>query len=140
MMIEESSGKMWYLNIIKLRNVRLKNNTKITLLRGCDRGRGSAGLVLFQLLGFSLLNACLRVSQQRNEVRMKQKPTCYAGGVKSLYRKTPFRYNRVVQSLLQERKGVLWRISLMISPIQNGCVNTILYLPLSIGEKLFIIN
>ena len=52
---------------------------------------------------------------------MKQKPTCYAGGVKSLYRKTPFRYNRVVQSLLQERKGVLWRISLVISPIQNGC-------------------
>lgn len=86
-------------------------------------------------LGFSLLNACLRVSQQRNEVRMKQKPTCYAGGVKSLYRKTPFRYNRVVQSLLQERKGVLWRISLMISPIQNGCVNTILYLLLSIDEN-----
>ena len=31
---------------------------------------------------------------------MKQKPTCYAGGVKSLYRKTPFRsipygYNRL---------------------------------------------
>ena len=51
------------------------------------------------------MNACLRVSQQRNEVRMKQKPTCYAGRVKSLYRKTPFRYNRVVQSLLQERKG-----------------------------------
>lgn len=94
----------------------------------------------FESLGFSLLNACLRVSQQRNEVRMKQKPTCYAGGVKSLYRKTPFRYNRVVQSLLQERKGVLWRISLMISPIQNGCVNTILYLLLSIDEKLFIIN
>ena len=84
--------------------------------------------LVFELLGFSLLNACLRVSQQRNEVRMKQKPTCYAGGVKSLYRKTPFRYNRVVQSLLQERKGVLWRISLMISPIQNGCVNIILYL------------
>ena len=54
--------------------------------------------------------------------------------------KTPFRYNRVVQALLQERKGVKWRISLMISPIQNGCVNTILYLPLSIDEKLFIIN
>ena len=43
--------------------------------------------VAFSSLGFSLLNACLRVSQQRNEVRMKQKPTCYAGGVKSLYRK-----------------------------------------------------
>ena len=55
--------------------------------------------LLFMSLGFSLLNACLRVSQQRNEVRMKQKPTCYAGGVKSLYRKTPFRYNRVVQAL-----------------------------------------
>ena len=41
----------------------------------------------FLSLGFSLLNACLRVSQQRNEVRMKQKPTCYAGGVKWLYRK-----------------------------------------------------
>ena len=99
-----------------------------------------SGYADFESLGFSLLNACLRVSQQRNEVRMKQKPTCYAGGVKSLYRKTPFRYNRVVQSLLQERKGVLWRISLMISPIQNGCVNTILYLLLSIDEKLFIIN
>ena len=27
------------------------------------------------------------------------------GGVKSLYKKSPFRYNRVVQSLSQERKG-----------------------------------
>ena len=33
------------------------------------------------------------------------KTTCYAGGVKSLYKKSPFRYNRVVQALLQERKG-----------------------------------
>ena len=31
---------------------------------------------------------------------MKQKPTCYAGGVKSLYRKTPFRYNRVVEGIV----------------------------------------
>ena len=29
----------------------------------------------------------------------------YAGGVKTLYKKSPFRYNRVVQALLQERKG-----------------------------------
>ncbi len=35
----------------------------------------------------------------------KQKTICYAGGVKSLYKKSPFRYNRVVQALLQERKG-----------------------------------
>ena len=50
--------------------------------------------------------------------------------------KTPFRYNRVVQALLQERKGVKWRISLMISPIQNGCVNTILYLPPKYRRKI----
>ena len=34
------------------------------------------------------------------------KPTCYAGGDKKLNKETPFHYNRVVQSLLQERKGV----------------------------------
>lgn len=56
-------------------------------------------------MGFSLLSALKRVSQKRNEVRTKPKPTCYAGGVKSLYKKSPFRYNRVVQALLQERKG-----------------------------------
>ncbi len=31
--------------------------------------------------------------------------TYYAGGVRQLYKKSPFRYNRVVQALLQERKG-----------------------------------
>lgn len=30
MMIEELSGKMWYLDIIKLRNARLCNNDKST--------------------------------------------------------------------------------------------------------------
>ena len=50
--------------------------------------------------------ARMRVSQQRNEARMKQKTTCYAGGDKKLNKETPFHYNRVVQSLLQERKGV----------------------------------
>ena len=39
-------------------------------------------------------------------MRMKQKTACYAGGNKRVIRKTPFRYNRVVQSLLKERKGV----------------------------------
>ena len=85
---------------------------------------------------FLIMALASYTSNFKREMEMqKQKPTCYAGGV-NLYRKTPFRYNRVVQSLLQERKGVLWRISLMISPIQNGCVNTILYLLLSIDEKI----
>ena len=48
------------------------------------------------IMGFSLLSALAR----------EKKSTCYAGGDKKLYEKTPFRYNRVVQSLLQERKGV----------------------------------
>lgn len=33
------------------------------------------------------------------------KPIRCAGGDNSLYKKSPFRYNRVVQALLQERKG-----------------------------------
>ena len=57
-------------------------------------------------MGFSLLSALLRVSQKRNEVRTKSKPTCYAGGVKELYKKSPFRYNRVVQALLQKGKVI----------------------------------
>jgi hypothetical protein len=56
--------------------------------------------------GLQPVECALRVSQQRNEARMKQKPTCYAGGDKKLNKETPFHYNRVVQSLLQERKGV----------------------------------
>lgn len=37
---------------------------------------------------------------------MKQKPPAMRAETKELYEKTPFRYNRVVQSLLKERKGI----------------------------------
>ena len=57
-------------------------------------------------MGFSLLSALLRASQKRNEVRTKSKPTCYAGGVKELYKKSHFRYKRVVQALLQKGKVI----------------------------------
>ena len=57
-------------------------------------------------MGFSLLSASLRISQKRNEVRTKPKPTYYARGVISLYKNSPFRYNRVVQALLQKGKVI----------------------------------
>ena len=76
----------------------------------------------------------------KNGDARNKKPPALRVETKRCTKKSPFRYNRVVESLLQERKGVLWRISLMISPIQNGCVNTILYLLLSIDEKLYTIN
>ncbi len=48
-------------------------------------------------MGFSLLSTCA--------CEIKTHLLC--GGVKALYKKSPFRYNRVVQALLQERKGDL---------------------------------
>ena len=55
-------------------------------------------------MGFSLLRT-LEFFVIRKMEMSETKTTCYAGGVKSLYKKSPFRYNRVVQSLSQERKG-----------------------------------
>lgn len=68
---------------VRRSKTKITNNTKYITVLGTKAFEHSS----FLLLGVSLLNACLRVSQQRNEVRMKQKPTCYAGGVKWLYRK-----------------------------------------------------
>ncbi len=55
-------------------------------------------------MGFSLLRG-LEFFVFRKMECPKLKSTCYAGGDKLLYKKSPFRYNRVVQALLQERKG-----------------------------------
>ena len=55
-------------------------------------------------MGFSLLRG-LEFFVFRKMECPKLKSTCYAGGEKLLYKKSPFRYNRVVQALLQERKG-----------------------------------
>ena len=94
------------------------------------RVAATTGFSRFHTRDYEFLN------RETSACETKTHPLC--GWRQRVIHKTPFHYNRVVQSLLQERKGVSWRINQMISLIQNGCVNTILYSHQSIGEKLFI--
>lgn len=48
---------------------------------------------------------------------VKQKSTCYAGGVATAYsKKSPFRYNKVVQAEITKGKVILWPIRQTVYP------------------------
>lgn len=66
--------------------------------------------------------------------------TRYAGARRLLYKKSPFRYNKAVQATIKEWKGdFMAKQTNSLAHSKWMCKYHIIF-PLSIGEKLYIIN
>ena len=65
-------------------------------------------------MGFSLLRVLEFFADPKNGNTRNQNPPAMRVESKRYTKKSPFRYNRVVQALLQKGKVILWRIKIMI--------------------------
>ena len=77
---------------------------------------------------------------KRNEPMRNTKPPAMRVRIDCYTKKSPFRYNVVVQATLQKGKVIPWRRRNTHLHIRNGCANITSSSHLSIDEKLFIIN
>lgn len=65
-------------------------------------------------MDLSLLRALEFFVVPKNGNARNQNPPAMRVETKCYTKKSPFRYNRVVQALLQKGKVILWRIKIMI--------------------------
>ena len=102
-------------------------------------GIGICPIPTFYFMDFSLLSMG-EFLFKRNEPMRNTKPPAMRVRIDCYTKKSPFRYNVVVQATLQKGKVIPWRRRNTHLHIRNGCANITSSSHLSIDEKLFIIN